>query len=210
MSERAEQLTKKLRKEFGDVPPWKTASTQTRLDEGDSEWSITRRYYERAHDYDKFLPLARMLHRKLKKEIGQCPAITEYKIREWLALEYWTDTQVKIEYRLEFDKARPEVRRAKKLLVEMRRDLGDCHMVGDLKILGWIEYGLTDKHIKDKYQGFIVRANLVSRAEALQYRLGDEVSRRLNVSVPELLKHFDDNLDEDQIVEDYRKRTSKP
>jgi hypothetical protein len=210
MSDRAEQLTKKLRKGFGNVPPWKTTLTQTCLDAGDSEWDIKRMYCGMADDYNKFRPLARMVHRVCKKEIGELPGITENKIVDWIMLAHLTDAQIKVEYQLRFDKARPEVRRAKKLLVEMRRDLEDCHVVGELRILRWIEKGLSEEAVKDKYKWSIEEAKPVSRAEALQYRLQDELNHRPVASIPDLQNHFREDLDDDGIVGYYRERIPKP
>jgi hypothetical protein len=206
MSDRAEKLTTKLRKEFGTAPVWNTTSTKTCLDQNDSEWNITRMYCLAIHDYSRYQPLARMLHRMCKKEIGKHPDITEDMIKRWLALDYKTDVQVRAEYQRLFDKARPEVRRSKKLLVEMRRDLGDCHMVGELHVLRWLENGLTEGDIKGKYKGAIERASLITRAEALRYRLEDEVRHKPAPSVPELLKRIRDNsdVDDNAIVNEHR------
>ncbi|KAI4942784.1 hypothetical protein J4E91_009703 [Alternaria rosae] len=206
MTGRAKRLTTKLKKEFGSIPEREAEFTQTCLQAGDSEWDVTRKYHLTVHDYNKNRPLARVLHRMCKGEIGECQEITEEMIWKWLALDTWTDLQVKAKYQQEFNKAQPEVRRAKKLLAEMRRDLGDCHMVGELKIHGYVKLNLTEKFIRTKYRGYIERAKAIRRAEALQYRLGDEVSRELNVSVSELLVHFNNNLEDDDIVDDYKSK----
>lgn len=213
MTERAEALTKKLRKEFGNLAPWGTKMTQTCLNENLSEWNIRRLYCQGADDYSKFRTLARSVHRICKKEIGEVPDITEDQIKIWILLDYWTDDQIKVEYQRQFDKAQPNMRRAKKLLVEMRRDHGDCHMVSELRILKWIENGLDEKGVKaieDKYKGCIREAKVISRAEALQYRLQDELDHRPVASVSELRNRFRENLDDDRIVDYYRERISKP
>jgi hypothetical protein len=205
MSDRAEKLTTKLEKEFGTAPVWETTSTKICLDQSNSEWNITRMYCLAIHGYNRYQPLARMLHRACKKEIGKHPDITEDMIRRWLALDYKSDVQVRAEYQRLFDEARPEVRRSKKLLVEMRRDLGDCHMVGELHVLRWLENGLIEGDIKGKYKGAIERASLITRAEALQYRLEDEVRHKPAPSVLELLKRFRESsdVDDDAIVNEH-------
>ncbi|KAI4619933.1 hypothetical protein J4E80_004457 [Alternaria sp. BMP 0032] len=210
MSDRAERLMTKLKKEFGSIPLWETALVQTRFEAGDSEWDITRKYYQHVHDYSYYRPLARMLHRRCKKEIGEFPSITEDMVRKWILLKYWSDVEVMAEYQRQFDEAKPEERRAKKLLAEMRRDFGHCTTVNEVKILRWMEGNLTDEMVKEKYKADIEQSKLVSRAKALQYRLGDEVSRELSVSVPDLLKQFKDNLTDGDIVKQCQEDASKP
>jgi hypothetical protein len=206
MSDRADVLTEKLRKEFGNVPQWGVASTQMCLDHHDSTWQIKRIYCELADDYNKFRPLARTVHRACKKEIGKLPDVTEDDIKNWILLDCLTDTQIKTIYQLKFDKAEPDMRKAKKLLAAMRRDHGDCHMVGELCVLKWIKNGLDDEAIKGKHQWHIKEAKLFHRAEALRYRLQDELNRREVVSVSEIRNRCREDLNDERIFAHYRER----
>ncbi|KAI4684370.1 uncharacterized protein J4E84_006359 [Alternaria hordeiaustralica] len=203
MSERAERLTTKLKKEFGSIPEWEAEFTQSCLQAGDSDWDITRKYHLTVHDYNKNRPLARVLHRMCKEEIGECQEITEEMIWKWFALDNWTDLQVKAKYRQEFDKAQPEVRRAKKLLAEMRRDLGDCHLVGDTHVREWMKHDLREDHIRRKYEDYMREARLANRAAVLRYRLEDEVPGNFAVSDAELLERCRDNPDDNALADAY-------
>jgi hypothetical protein len=211
MTDRAERLTKETRKEFGNCPRWTVASTQTRLEANDSKWDIQRKYYQAHRDYTNCRPLARILHRRCKSEIGKLPAITENMIHEWIFLEYWSDFQVMAEYQEQFDKEYPDVRRAKRVLAELRRDLGHCDTVDEQKIIFWVEKNLTDERMRSSYNIAIEQSKFISRAKALQYRLGDDVSRKLKVSIPEVQNHFRKDLTENDIVKHYQEEeASKP
>ena len=212
MSDAAQILTTKLRKELGNLPTWKVATTQECMDKGETTWLIKRKYCGQAADYNRFRPLARSVHRKCRREIGKFPDITVDVIKRWIDENYWDDAQVKAEYQRQFYKAHPEIRRAKKLLAEMRRNLGDCHLVDEQNVLRWVKKNLTDKRVEAKYKGALDRAGPFNRAEALQYRLQDELNYEAVASLADLRALFEgdgdghDPLSDDEIVEIYRKQ----
>ena len=203
MSETAEQLTNQLRKGLGNLPQWKTETTRECLDNGDTQWSITIKYHKMAYEYHKLRLLARTVHRMCKKQIGKHPSITEGMIKKWLAEDDWTDAQVRTEYQRQFDEAQLKKRNAKKLLCEMRRNYGDCHLVVDTHVRKWMKQGLGEGEIKRKYQQCIGEAPLANRAAALRCRLKDEVPGNFVVSDVELLKKCRDNPDDNAIVDAY-------
>lgn len=206
---RAESLTKKLRKEFGYVPWWNTSTTQQSLDAHDSHWQIERFYCGWVEDYNRFRPLAKMVHRACKKEIGELPEVTEDVIRKWILVEGMTDTEMKAKYQMIYDEANPNARKAKKLLAELRRDEGGCITVGEVQILRWFERGLDKEAIVPKYKNRIKDATLFSRAEALRYRLQEELESTEVASVPELLGRFREDLDDNAIIRHYRDMISQ-
>ncbi|RYN71761.1 hypothetical protein AA0117_g9212 [Alternaria alternata] len=206
---RAESLTKKLRKEFGYVPWWKTSTTQQSLDAHDSHWQIKRFYCGWADEYNRFRSLAKMVHRACKKEIGELPEVTEDVIRKWILVDILTDTEIKAKYQLLYDEANPNVRKAKKLLAELRRDEGGCVTVGEVQVLRWFERGLDKEAIVPKYKNRIKDATLSSRAEALRYRLQEELESTEVASVPELLGRFREDLDDNAIVRHYQDMISQ-
>jgi len=203
MSDTAEQLTNQLRQDFGDLPQWKTASTRQYMDNGGTEWSITIKYHKMAYEYHKLRLLARTVHRMCKTQIGKHPSITEGMIKKWLAEDDWTDAQVRMEYKRQFDEAQLKKRDAKKLLCEMRRDYGDCHLVGDMHVRKWMKQDLREDQIRRNYERYMREAPLANRVEALRYRLEDEVPGKFVVSDAELLKRCRDNPKDDAIVDAY-------
>ena len=206
---RAESLTKKLRKEFGYVPWWKTSTTQQCLDAHDSHWQIKRFYCGWADEYNRFRPLAKMVHRACKKEIGELPEVTEDVIRKWILVDILTDTEIKTKYQLLYDEANPNVRKAKKLLAELRRDEGGCITVGEVQGLRWFERGLDKEAIVPTYKNRIKDATLSSRAEALRYRLQEELESTEVASVPELLGRFREDLGDNAIIRHYQDMISQ-
>jgi hypothetical protein len=206
---RAESLTKKLRKEFGYVPAWKVSTTQQCLDAHHTHWLIKRIYCGSADDYNRFRPLAKMVHRACKKEIGELPEVTEDVIRKWILVEGMTDTEMKAKYQLLYDEANPNMRKAKKLLAELRRDEGGCITVGEVQVMRWFERGFDKEAIVPKYKNRIKEATLFSRAEALRFRLQEELKSTEVASVPELLGHFRENLDDNAIIRHYQDMISQ-
>jgi hypothetical protein len=206
----AETLTKKLKRDFGDVPKWDIKMTQACLDAGDPLWNIRRMYCSTADDYNKFRQLARAVHRRCKKNIGKIPHITEDRIKRWIVVDGLTESQIMVDYQREFNKAYPEVRQARKLLAEMRRDLGVCNMISESNVLNSLQRNLGDKQIKENYAWHIAQGKKVTRAEALRYRLEDEVSDTLSaLSNCELLKRIGEGLTDVEIVGYYQERTPK-
>ena len=203
MSDAAKALTTKLRNELGNLPPWKVATTQEYMDKGETTWLIKRKYCDQAAEYNQFRPLARSVHRQCRREIGKFPDITVDVIKGWIAEKYWDDTEVKAEYQRQFYKAHPEIRRAKKLLAELRRDLGDCHLVDEQNVLKWVKKNLTDESVEDKYRSALGRAGTFNRAAALRYRLEDEMPGNFVVSDAELLERCRDNPDDNAIADAY-------
>ncbi|KAI4620795.1 hypothetical protein J4E83_005156 [Alternaria metachromatica] len=201
MSDAAKALTIKLRNELGNLPPWKIATTQECMDKGETTWLIKKKYCGQAAEYNQFRPLARSVHRQCRREIGKFPDITVDVIKGWIAEKYWDDTEVKAEYQRQFYKAHPEIRRAKKLLAELRRDLGDCHLVDEQNVLKWVKKNLTDKRVEDKYRSALDRAGPLNRAEALRYRLEDEGSDELVVSNAVILEECRDNSNDTAVVD---------
>ncbi|CAN9098306.1 unnamed protein product [Alternaria alternata] len=199
---RAESLTKKLRKEFGYVPAWKVSTTQQCLDAHHTHWLIKRIYCGSADDYNRFRPLAKMVHRACKKEIGELPEVTEDMIKHWISVNVMDDTEIKAKYQLLYDEANPNMRKAKKLLAELRRDEGGCITVGEVQVMRWFERGFDKEAIVPKYKNRIKEATLFSRAEALRFRLQEELKSTEVASVPELLGHFRENLDDNAIIPD--------
>ncbi|KAI4656632.1 uncharacterized protein J4E78_006522 [Alternaria triticimaculans] len=201
MSDAAKILTTKLRKELGNLPIWKVATTQECMDKGETTWLIKRKYCSQVDDYNRFRPLARSVHQQCRREIGKFPDVTVDVIKRWIDENYWDDAQVKAEYQRQFHKAHPEIRRAKKLLAELRRDLGDCHLVDEQNVLKWVKKNLTDKRVEDKYRSALDRAGPLNRAEALRYRLEDEGSDELVVSNAVILEECRDNSNDTAVVD---------
>ncbi|RYO61421.1 hypothetical protein AA0113_g6886 [Alternaria arborescens] len=201
---RAESLTKKLRKEFGYVPSWKVSTTQQSLDAHNSHWQIKRFYCGWADDHNKFRPLAKMVHRACKKEIGELPEVTEDVIRKWILVGILTDTEIKAKYQLLYDEANPNMRKAKKLLAELRRDEGGCITVGEVQVLRWFKRGFDKEAIVPKYKNRIKEAALFNRAEAFRYRLQEELESTEVASIPELLGRFREDLDNNAIIRHYQ------
>lgn len=210
MTDRATRLLTELKKAFGINPLWDAASIQTRLERNESKWDITRMYYQNMHDYSYYRPLARLLHSRCKREIGKLPTITEEMIRRWILVDYWSDVRVLAEYQKQFDEEYPNVRRAKWILAELRRDLGHCDTVGEPKILFWVENDVAEEKMRENYKAGIEHSKVLGRAKVLQYRLGDDLSRELNVPIPDLLNHFREDLTDDEIVKHYQEQASKP
>ncbi|KAI4925293.1 hypothetical protein J4E85_007171 [Alternaria conjuncta] len=201
MSDIAEQLTNQLRQDLGNLPQWKTETTRECLDNGDALWSITIKYHETAYEYHKLRLLARTVHQLCKTQIGKHPDITEGMIKNWLAEDKWTDAQVRKEYQRQFDEAQLKKRHVKKLLCEMRRDYGDCHLVRDTHVRKWKKEGLEEDQIRVKYQEYMSKAPLANRVAALRYRLQIEVSDKLVISNAVLLEKCRDNPDDLAIVD---------
>ncbi|CAN9096409.1 unnamed protein product [Alternaria alternata] len=147
---RAESLTNKLRKEFGNVPSWRVSSTQECLDAQYSHWLIRLMYCERANDYNRYGPIARTEYKMCKKDIGELSEISLDTIKGWIARDRLNGFEIKARYQQLFDEKQPNVRKAKKLLAELRRDEGDCRMVGELRVRGWIESGFDVEVIKQR------------------------------------------------------------
>ncbi|KAI4609859.1 uncharacterized protein J4E87_010976 [Alternaria ethzedia] len=203
MSDKAEQLTNQLRQDLGNLPQWETTSTRECLDNGDTQWSITIKYHKMAYEYHKLRLLARTVHRLCKTQIGKHPDITEGMIKKWLAEDGWTDAEVRTEYQRQFDEAQLQKRHVKKLLCEMRRDYGDCHLVRDTHVRKWKKEGLEEDQIRGKYQEYMSKAPLANRVAALRYRLEIEVSDKLVISNAVLLEECRGNLDDLAIVDAY-------
>ncbi|KAI4647267.1 uncharacterized protein J4E79_010419 [Alternaria viburni] len=201
MSDIAEQLTNQLRQDLGNLPQWKTETTRECLDNGDTQWSITIKYHEKAYEYHKLRLLARTVHRLCKTQIGKHPDITEGMIKNWLTEDNWTDDQVRTEYQRQFDEAQLKKRHVKKLLCEMRRDYGDCHLVRDTHVREWKKQGLEEDQIRGEYQQYMSKAPLANRVAALRYRLQIEVSDKLVISNAVLQKECRDNPDDLAIVD---------
>ncbi|CAI9637359.1 unnamed protein product [Alternaria burnsii] len=200
---RAESLTIKLRKEFGNVPSWKVSSTQERLDAQYSHWLIRLMYCERANDYNRYGPIARTEYKMCKKDIGELSEVSEDTIKRWIGVDHLNGFEIKARYQQLFDDKHPNVRKAKKLLAELRRDEGDCRMVGEMRVQGWIENGFDMEVIKQRYRRQIVEAKLFCRAEALRYRLQDELHHEDVASVPDIRDRCRD-LDDEQVFAYYR------
>ncbi|CAN9168117.1 unnamed protein product [Alternaria alternata] len=119
------------------------------------------------------------------------------------------DTEIKAKYRLLYDEANPNMRKAKKLLAELRRDEGDCITVGEVQVMRWFERGFDKEAIVPKYKNRIKEATLFSRAEALRFRLQEELNSTEVASVPELLGRFRENLDDNAIIRHYQDMISQ-
>ncbi|CAN9081771.1 unnamed protein product [Alternaria alternata] len=85
-----------------------------------------------------------------KKDIGELPEISLGTIKGWIARDRLNGFEIKARYQQLFDEKQPNVRKAKKLLAELRRDEGDCRMVGELRVRGWIESGFDVEVIKQR------------------------------------------------------------
>jgi hypothetical protein len=204
---RAESLTNKLRKEFGNVPSWRVSSTQECLDAQYSHWHIRLMYCERANDYNRYGPIARTEYKMCKKDIGELSEISLDTMKGWVARDRLNGFEIKARYQQLFDEKQPNVRKAKKLLGELRRDEGDCRMVGELRVRGWIENGFDVEVIKQRYRRQMVEAKLFCRAEALRYHLEDELHHSDVASVPDIRDRCRD-FDDEQVFAYYRDKES--
>lgn len=124
-------------------------------------------------------------------------------------MDILTDTEIKAKYQLLYDEANPHMRKAKKLLAELRRDEGGCITVGEVQVLRWFERGFDKEAIVPKYKNRIKNATLFSRAEALRYRLQEELESNEVATVPELLGRFREDLDDNAIVRHYQDMISQ-
>ncbi|KAL1801664.1 hypothetical protein ACET3X_002006 [Alternaria dauci] len=151
-----------------------------------------------------------MVYRACKKDIGELPDVNTETIKQWIMVDGLIDTEIKAKYQLLYDDTLPNMRKAKKLLAELRRDEGDCHKIGELRALKWIEDKFDMKDIIKSYRYHITEAKLFGRAEALRYRLQDELKCRDVPSILELRILFHNNLNDNAIAAYYLEKISRP
>ena len=164
-------------------------------------------YCERANDYNRYGPIARTEYKMCKKDIGELSEISLDTMKGWVARDRLNGFEIKARYQRLFDEKQPNVCKAKKLLAELRRDEGDCRMVGELRVRGWIESGFDVEVIKQRYRRQMVEAKLFCRAEALRYHLEDELHHSDVASVPDIRDRCRD-FDDEQVFAYYRDKES--
>jgi len=205
--EEVDELWALLRNRIGDYPHWNRDTVGVHLLRGASELSIRAEYRIMVKAYNDRMLMVRETTATLRGMYGERSSINEKSVLKMIE-SGMTDKEIMDSYREREEKERA-TRSAKALLEQLRRDIGQCDMVDEKKVLRWREKNLSTSNIVAKYRWQHQRSRFLTRAEELRPRLVRAVGNGFDMSDAILVGWFEAGHIDDEIVGIFREMANK-